>query len=376
VRFRFFQVLVLAMLAAAAFAGVARALDFDDEDPTPPHPEIGLVYHYEIGTHAGCLPHHLVIDSGQLPPGLALTQLNDHTGLVSGIATQEGTFSVWLEVRDCDNKSAQALFTFDVWARRFSIATPSLAPAALGSPYSATLATSGIPSNTTWAVTSGSLPAGITLSKEGVISGTPTAIASSTFTVQATGVAKDFTGTRIDSKQYTMNVAALAARLSSATAEAGVPFHTTLVATGGQAPYTWSATGVPAGLTVGGDGIVSGVPTRAGVFTLSTRVVDAGGASKDVSVRLVVRPRLAIAANVFPSGVSGQAYSAKVAVRGGVGGLRWSIASGSLPAGLKLGATTGRITGVPARAGTFRIALRVRDALGAVSNKTLSLRVR
>jgi hypothetical protein len=133
---------------------------------------------------------------------------------------------------------------------------------------------------------------------------------------------------------------------------------------------------VLAGLTVGSDGIVSGVPTRAGVFTLSTRVVDAGGASKDVSVRLVVRPRLAIAANVFPSGVSGQAYSAKVAVRGGVGGLRWSIASGSLPAGLKLGATTGRITGVPARAGTFRITLRVRDALGAVSNKTLSLRVR
>lgn len=241
-RFRFFQVLVLAMVAAAAFAGVARALDFDDEDPTPPHPEIGLVYHYEIGTHAGCLPHHLVIDSGQLPPGLTLTQLNDHTGLVSGIATQEGTFSVWFEVRDCANKSAQAFFTFEVWARRFSIATPALAPAALGSPYSATLGTSGIPSNTTWAVTGGTLPAGLTLSNEGVVSGTPTAVGASTFTVQATGVAKDFTGTRIDSKQYTLNVAALAARLSRATAEAGVPFRTTLVASGGQAPYTFSAT--------------------------------------------------------------------------------------------------------------------------------------
>jgi hypothetical protein len=49
---------------------VAQALDFDDEDPNPPHPEIGLVYQYEIGTHAGCLPHHLVITSGALPPGL------------------------------------------------------------------------------------------------------------------------------------------------------------------------------------------------------------------------------------------------------------------------------------------------------------------
>ena len=375
-RFRFFQVLVLAMLAAAAFAGVARALDFDDEDPNPPHPEIGLVYHYEIGTHAGCLPHHLVLDSGQLPPGLALTQLNDHTGLVSGIATEAGTFNAWLELLDCESRSAQALFTFEVWARRFSIATPSLASAALGSPYSATLATSGILSNTTWAVTTGSLPAGLTLSKEGVIAGTPTAAGPSTFTVQATGVAKDFTGTRIDSKQYTLNVAALATRLSRATAEVGVPFHTTLVATGGQAPYTWSATGAPAGLTVGSDGTVSGVPTKAGAFTLTTHVADASGASKDVSVRLVVRPRLAIAAKALPSAVSGRPYSVNVAVRGGVASLRWSIGSGSLPAGLKLGPSTGRITGVPVQAGTFRLTLRVRDALGAVSNKTLTLRVR
>src|SRR6266498_3018317 len=159
-RFRFIRILTLAAVLAAAFAGIAQALDFDDEDPEPPHAEIGLVYHYEIGTHAGCLPHHLVISSGQLPPGLKLSQLNDHTGLVDGIATQEGSWSVWLAVKDCENRSAETLFTFDVWARRFAIATASLPAAALGSPYSMTLQTSGIPSNTTWEVTSGSLPAG------------------------------------------------------------------------------------------------------------------------------------------------------------------------------------------------------------------------
>jgi hypothetical protein len=88
-------------------------LDFDDEDPQPPHPEIGLVYHYEIGTHAGCLPHHVRIISGALPPGLKLSQLNDHTALVDGIATDSGTFSAWMAVTDCDNKSAETLFTFD-----------------------------------------------------------------------------------------------------------------------------------------------------------------------------------------------------------------------------------------------------------------------
>jgi hypothetical protein len=97
-RFRFLQVLMLASVSAATFAGVARALDFDDEDPHPPHPEIGLAYHCEIGTHAGCIPHHVVVVSGQLPPGLTLTQIAYQTALVSGIATEEGTFSAWLAV--------------------------------------------------------------------------------------------------------------------------------------------------------------------------------------------------------------------------------------------------------------------------------------
>jgi large repetitive protein len=290
------------------------------------------------------------------------------------MATEAGTFSVWLAVKDCENKSAEALFTFDVWARRFAIATDSLPPASVGSPYSVTLQTSGIPSNTTWAVTSGSLPAGLTLSKEGVLSGTPSAGASSTFTVQATGVAKDFTGTRIDSRQYTLNTAALAARLARATAEVGVPFRTALLASGGQAPYKWSATSPPAGLTVGADGTLSGVPTRAGSYTLSAHLVDASGATKDVSVKLVVRPRLAITTKALPAAAAGHKYRAKLAVRGGVSGLRWSVA-GALPRGLRLAASTGTITGVPASGGTFRVTVRVRDSLGAQSTKTLTLSV-
>jgi hypothetical protein len=51
--FRFVRVLTLLAVLAGTFAGIAKALDFDDEDPEPPHPEIGLVYHYELGTHAG-----------------------------------------------------------------------------------------------------------------------------------------------------------------------------------------------------------------------------------------------------------------------------------------------------------------------------------
>jgi hypothetical protein len=373
-RFRFIRALVLAAVLAAAFAGVARALDFDDEDPNPPHPEIGLVYHYEIGTHAGCLPHRVVILSGALPPGLKLSQLNDHTALVDGIATESGTFSVWLAVRDCDNRSAETLFTFDVWGRRFSIATASLPSAGLGAPYSATLQTAGIDSNTTWTVTSGALPAGLTLSSGGVISGTPTAAGAATFTVQASGVAKDFTGTRIDTKQFTLNVVSLAARLSRPAAEVGVPFRASLVGSGGQAPYTFSATGAPAGLSVSSDGTISGRPTRAGTYTIAARIVDRTGAASNLQVRLVVKPRLAIKTAKLPAAAAGRGYRAQLGVRGGVGPFAWSATG--LPSGLKLSARTGSLAGTPHGAGTFRVTVRVRDALGAVSKKTLSLTIR
>jgi hypothetical protein len=371
-RFRF--ILIVSTFAAllAVFAGVARALDFDDEDPHPPHAEIGLLYHYEIGTHAGCIPHHVSVLSGQLPPGLKLTQIAYETALVDGVATETGSFSAWLAVRDCDNRSAETLFTFEVWDRRFGIDTKTLPAASAGSPYSFTLATWGIPSNTTWAVTSGALPAGLTLSKEGVISGTATAASSSTFTVQATGDAKDFTGTRVDSRQFTLNVSALTASLPRSVAEVGVPLHTALVAAGGQSPYTWSSSDPPAGLTVGSDGSLSGVPSRAGAYTFSLHVVDANGAAKDVSVSLVVRARLAVATRALRAARSGHAYRAKLAVRGGVGPLVWS---GSFPRGLKL-SRAGAISGVPAQAGRFRIKVRVRDSLGATSTKTLLLSVR
>jgi hypothetical protein len=372
-RFRFIRVVLLLAVVAGVYAGIARALDFDEEDPHPPRAEIGLVYEYEIGTHAGCLPHRLVILSGAFPPGLALTQLNDHTGLVSGMATQAGTYSVWLAVRDCDNKSAENLFTFEVWPRRYAVSTPALKAAALGSAYSATLETSGIPSNTTWELASGSLPPGLTLSKEGVISGTPTAAGSSTFTVKATGIAKDFTGTRVDTKQLTLNVVAFAARAARPVAEVGVPFRSTLVGSGGQAPYTWTATGAPAGLTVGSDGTISGTPTRPGSYTFNARMVDATGASAEVQAKLAVKPRLAIAASSLSPAVAGKAYRVNMAVRGGVATMHWS---GKLPAGLKLDARTGTLSGIPASRGTFRITLRVRDALGAVSTKTLVLSVR
>ena len=108
---------------------------------------------------------------------------------------------------------------------------------------------------------------------------------------------------------------------------------------------------------------------------MNLHLVDANGSEGDVRVNLVVRSKLAVAARALPAATVGRAYKAKVSFRGGVPALRWSVAGGSLPAGLKLAAGTGTIAGVPRSAGTFRVTVRVRDSLGAVSTKTLLLSV-
>jgi len=83
-----------------------------------------------------------------------------------------------------------------------------------------------------------------------------------------------------------------------------------------------------------------------------------------------------IATTLLRGAVTGHAYRTKLAARGGVRPIRWTIARGSLPRGLTLGASTGTFTGAPAKAGTFRITLRARDSLGAVATKKLVLTVR
>src|SRR5260370_9772335 len=67
-----------------------------------------------------------------------------------------------------------------------SITTSSLSGATVGTAYSATLQASGGTSPDTWSVSIGALPAGLSLAAlTGVISGTPTASGSSSFTIQA-----------------------------------------------------------------------------------------------------------------------------------------------------------------------------------------------
>jgi Putative Ig domain len=390
-RLRLVWVLTVVLVLAGVFAGVAYALDFEaEEEPGftgtvfAPVAEVGQDYYYEIGTAGRCPPHDVAIDTRSsppdaLPPGLTMRRVDNEDFALEGVPTRAGTYRVWLIARDqCGTQPAELEFVFNVRERTWSISTQSLPAAAAGSPYSFQLqAAGGTVTATTWALVGGSLPAGLTLAPNGVISGTPSAPGSATFAVRATGTAPH-EGNRNDTRTFTLNVTErLSATLTGGTlVEVGIPVRASLVAAGGQGPYTWAATSLPPGLTLSREGMLTGVPTRAGTYTVEARLTDANGTTLNVQERLVIRPRLAIATRRLAAAVAGRAYRGRVAIRGGAGVVRWSIARGRLPRGLRLSTRTGRITGRPTRSGTYRVTFRVRDALGATATKRLALRVR
>jgi subtilisin family serine protease len=80
--------------------------------------------------------------------------------------------------------SATSAATAIIVAAPLSITTNSLNGGNVGTAYSATLSASGGVPPYSWTRTSGNLPAGLTLSSAGAITGTPTASGTSSFTVQ------------------------------------------------------------------------------------------------------------------------------------------------------------------------------------------------
>lgn len=378
---RFIRVLMLVALLAGVFAGAAAALDYNDESEEAPIGEVGKVYHFELHSHGGCdyYPYHYVVESGELPPGLKLGNLSNKSGLVSGVPTEPGVFRAWIALKDICGNSSELLFEFQIWVQRWAIATETLKPATVGAPYSFQLRGKGVPSTVTWEITDGALPAGLVLTSQGAISGTPTAAGPAGFTVKGTAQSTDPSadGVRIDSKHFTLNVTEpLIARVSTRAAELGVRYLGSLSATGGQAPYTWTAAGLPAGLSVTSSGTITGTPASVGSFPAQATVTDANGNSKTTRLAFRVAPKLRITTKGLRGGTVGSAYTARLTTRGGVRPVRWTIVRGHLAAGLRLNARTGTIAGTARAAGTTRVAVRAKDAAGGTSTKTFVVSVR
>ena len=147
---------------------------------TLPGGSVGTPYTAQVATADG-RPGTWTIGAGALPPGLSI---NPVSGAITGTPTAVGTSEVGVYFTDTDRRVAAKVFSIVISADAPVITTTTLPGATVGTAYTATLTTAGNATGT-WSVTTGTLPAGLTLAAAtGVISGTPTAAGTSAFTVQ------------------------------------------------------------------------------------------------------------------------------------------------------------------------------------------------
>ena len=131
-------------------------------------------------------------------------------------------------------------------------------------------------------------------------------------------------------------------------------YSTSLTASGGTPPYTWSVSpDLPPNLSLDTTtGAITGTPTTQGSTTHTFSVHDSSVPAQTVqqTLNLTIAPpaaTLTITTTSLPNGTVGQAYSRAVQATGGTGALTWTISAGTLPPNLTLNRTTGVISGTP-----------------------------
>jgi hypothetical protein len=265
-----------------------------------------------------------------------------------------------------------------------AITTASLAAGTVGTAYSATLAGSGGISPYSWTLAGGTLPAGLSLSSAGVISGIPTAPGAGTTNLMLQMTDSGTKTSLSTSAQVGLTIgSAPSITFPGATLGAGTfgtAYAASVAATGGAGPLTYSLAGgaFPAGVSLSAAGTISGTPTAVGSFSVSVKAADAYGdsATQSFSVK-VAYPALMVTPATVPAGYVGVVYSpTALEATGGSGtGYTWALTSGSgLPVGLTL-STAGVLGGKPGAAGTLAFSVTVTDSASNTATGAFSVTV-
>jgi hypothetical protein len=253
-------------------------------------------------------------------------------------------------------------------------------------PYSLQMAAAG-GSSYTWSMAAdpgATLPAGLTMSPSGLLSGSPQAAGNTEFELRLRAMTED--GEQTVTRRCNLNVQPPVLSIVSVCplpqATAGEAYSRTMQVSGGRPPYRWAladgSSPLPAGLNLSAAGVISGVPTSPGTsnMTLEVRSNDADSALPATrTCALTVNPAaMAMTSSCsLPGAIVGVPYMRDFQVTGGAPPYSWA-ALGGLPSGLSL-SSAGRLEGTPSAPFSGAIRARVTDSRGNVSEQSCALMV-
>jgi Putative Ig domain/PLD-like domain len=223
----------------------------------------------------------LTYSASGLPTGLSI---NSTTGVISGTATKAGTYTVTVTGKDSTGPTGSATYTWNVGTatNTVTVTNPGSQTGTVGTAASLQISASDSASGQTLTYSASGLPAGLSISSTtGLISGTPTTAGSSSATVTAT----DTTGAK-GSASFTWTVSAATGNTvtvtnpgnQTGTVGTAVSLQISASDSASGQTLTYSASGLPAGLSISTAGKISGTPTTAATSSVTVTATDTTGA--------------------------------------------------------------------------------------------------
>ena len=352
--------------------------------------QIGAAYSQTITAADGVGPYSYTLMGG-LPAGLTLSNL----GVISGTPTAAGSFSFTVTATDSATGTGAPFmgsrnYTITIGAPTLALSPNSLSGMAVGASYSEALTATGGTGPIGYTVQAGALPAGLTLSNAGVLSGTPTAAGAFNFTILATDSSTGTGAPFSVSEVYNVTVAAPTVALNPSALSAGAAggaYSQTLTASGGTAPYAYTLDGgtvLPTGLTLSNAGVISGTATASGTFNVSIKATDSTtGTGSPFSATntyslVIASSIVTLSPSTLPTATLNSTYTQTLTASGGVAPYAYTVSGGALPAGLTL-SNAGVLSGTPTALGNASFTVQVQDASTgtgpAVATQTYALTV-
>lgn len=335
----------------------------------------------------GTPPYTWSLASGSLPYGFTL----DPSGSLRGFPTAEDSTSFTLRVQDSAGQTATRDLTMRVVQALRVLYDPVPATQRQAS-YSHTFRVVGGVPPYQWShvQSTGALPPGLSLSSNGVLSGTVSP--SATIGSYYFGLRVTDSGTSGQSANpfFTVQVVDRLTMMSSSDtlpqATVGQPFRWNIWAAGGTAPLTWSTAGpLPPGMSLNySTGEFSGTPTAANSYIFRVQVSDSSSPPQTVSgdIVFIVSEQFSFLTTTLPDGATERHENVLISFRGGFKPYSTRVTSGSLPPGLNIVVfdplqAAAQLYGTPTQVGTFAFTLEVRDSSTPplVISQALSMRI-